>query len=161
VELILDSYQDAVFGYCARLVEPSDALLVYQQIMTSALEQLPTFTGTTSIRAWLYGIARRAIVNSHRKRLRSYPAALEADYVPVAGPEDAPALQLMDEDLEACIARLDPVVREILQLSLWQGLLLSEVAHVVGRPEALTRRLAAQALSSLALDLSRSNSTPS
>lgn len=161
VELILDSYQDEVFGYCARLVEPGDAVKVYQQIMVSALEELTSFTGITSVRAWLYGVARRAIMHDHRRKLRSYPRALDEAYVPVASPEEIPALQLMDEDLEACIRNLPPAVREVLQLSLWQGLLLTEVAHVTGRSEVQVRRMAAEGLSLLSLDLSRSNSTPS
>lgn len=161
VELILDSYQDEVFGYCARLVEPKEAVKVYQQIMTTALEELTTFTGTTSVRAWLYGVARRTILHVHRRKLRRYPSALAEDYVPVDTPGEIPALQLMDEGLETCIDNLPPTVREVLQLSLWQGLLLVEVAHVIGRSEAGARRMAAEGLSLLSLDLARSNSTPS
>jgi RNA polymerase sigma factor (sigma-70 family) len=161
VELILDSYQDEVFGYCARLIEAGDAVKVYQQIMTTALEELTSFTGITSVRAWLYGVARRSILHDHRRKLRSYPSALKENYVPVASPEEIPALQLIDEDLETCIGNLAPAVREVLQLSLWQGLLLTEVAHVIARSEVQTRRMAAEGLSLLSLDLSRSNSTPS
>lgn len=161
VELILDSYQDEVYGYCARLVTPAEAVQVYQQVMTTALEELTTFTGTTSIRAWLYGIARRTILHFHRTRVGSYPDAREADYAPVACPDEVPVLKLMDEDLEACIGRISPLAREVLQLSLWQGLALPEVAHVVGCSEPRARHLAAEGLHSLSLELSRSNSTPS
>jgi RNA polymerase sigma-70 factor (ECF subfamily) len=161
VELILGSYQDEVFGYCARLVEPANAVKVYQQIMIAALEELTTFTGVTSVRAWLYGIARRTILHFHRRTLRSYPRALDDDYAPVSSPAELPALQLMDEDLEACIENLSPTVREVLQLSLWQGLLLSEVAHIVGRSEPQARCMAAEGLSALSYDLARHSSTPS
>jgi len=161
VELILDSYQDEVFGYCARLVAPAEAIQVYQLVMAVALEELTTFTGTTSIRAWLYGIARRTVLRFQRKRPGSYPAALDADYAPVACPDDVLVIKLLDEDLEACIGRLNPLTREVLQLSLWQGLLLTEVAHVVGCSEARARHIAAEGLHDLSLDLSRSNSTPS
>lgn len=161
VELILDTYQDELFGYCARLVEHVDVVQVYRLIMSTALEELTTFTGNTSIRAWLYGIARNTVLFFHRKRHQLYPGAMDSAYAPVCGPNDVPALQLKDEELEACVGQLEPEVREVLQLALWHGLLLSEVAHVTSHTEAQVRRMAAEGLCGLSLDLARHSRTPS
>jgi RNA polymerase sigma-70 factor (ECF subfamily) len=158
VELILDTYQDEVYGYCASLVGAAHSAPVYQQVLAVAMEELPTFNGRVSIRAWLYGIARRVVL--------SYQSRAAADEVKVPifpeSRDDLPGLRPTDVELETCFAeRLPREVREILQLALWHGLLLSEVAHITNRSPAAVRRLAAQGLSRLSGELQRFSGTPS
>jgi RNA polymerase sigma factor (sigma-70 family) len=157
VELILDTYQDEVYGYCASLVA-SHSAPVYQQVLTVAMEELPMFSGMVSIRAWLYGIARRVVL--------SYQSRATADDLSVPefpeSSDDLPGLRPTDVELEVCFEqRLAPAVREILQLALWHGLLLSEVAHITNRSPAAVRRLAAEGLSRLSGELQRFSGTPS
>ena len=45
VELILDTYQDEIYGYCASVVGATESGAVYQQVLVTALEELPTFNG--------------------------------------------------------------------------------------------------------------------
>lgn len=154
LELILDTYQDDVFGYCARLVGLHDAPRLYHQVMISALEQLTAYPGNISVRAWLYGIARNTILQLGNRDRPDRPGTAELSQVGFG-------LRLSDEALQTSFAKLDPTIGEILKLSLWHGLLLSEVAYIIGRSELQVRRLAAQGLSYLSLELRRIINIPS
>jgi DNA-directed RNA polymerase specialized sigma24 family protein len=146
VELLLDTYQEELFSYCARLVGGEQASAVYQRVLALAMENVSSLQETASVRAWLYRIARAIILQFHRATPRAFPRAMSDDYVPVLGPaaeeeEHPPSPEIY----------LDPAVLEVLQLVLWHGLLLFEVAQVVDRSENEVRRLASQGLSRLAL----------
>lgn len=156
VELLLDSYQEELFAYCDRLVGAEQAAAVYERVLVAALDAMPSVAGAASLRAWLFRLARGVVLQVHRTSPRLFPLALSEGYVPVAGPEreaasrgPAPAANPLE------LGCLDPRALEVLQLSLWHGLLLFEVAEVIERSESEVRRLAAQGLSRLALQSDR------
>ena len=163
VELMLDSYQDELFGYCARLVGMASATLVYHRVLATAIKELSTFTNKTTVRAWLFEMARRAVVLHHRT-YHGYPEADGQDYRPVSGPHNARLQRSRDgrdQEVAAAIKELDPSMREVLQLSLWHGLHLEEVAYVVGCTEAEARNLAARSLLAVASELRLADGAPS
>ena len=124
-------------------------------MLSAAFEGLPVLQERITIRAWLFRLARQAILHYQRATPASYPSAGSPSYAPIAGPEDAPGIQLRDEAIERWQALLDPASIEILQLALWQGLHPSEVALVVGRSELEVRRKASAGLALLDLEISR------
>ena len=69
--------------------------------------------------------------------------------------------RVKDPEVARCIEELEEDMREVLQLSLWHGLHLSEVAHVVGSSEAEIRDLATRGLLSVASELRLANTSPS
>jgi RNA polymerase sigma factor (sigma-70 family) len=157
VELILEAYQDELYGYCACLVGPRRAAELYQRILTIAVEQLRRYDGSCSMRAWLFGFARTmALAVIGRKA-----SPLGTPTVEAALSEEIPGLRLRDELLEQAFGALPSVAREILELLLWHGLALPEAAHVVGRAEGQVRRLASEGLFALAVGLRRSSDAPS
>ena len=156
VELILDTYQDEIYGYCASLVGSAESGGVYQQVLVTALEELPTFNGMVSIRAWLYGVARRVVLRFQQGKSSPEPVPSAP-----AGGDDLPGLRPTDVELESCFSGLSPVPRELLQLTLWHGLLLSEAAYVTERSLPEARRLAAEGLSVLSGELQRKSGAPS
>jgi RNA polymerase sigma factor (sigma-70 family) len=161
VELLLDSYQEEVFSYCVRLAGLREATGVYQRVLTTALEGIGAFNPQMSIRAWIYRIARATLLDHHRAGPEDHPGSREESYVPVIGPADALGLRLEEEATETGFGRLDPPVMEVLQLALWQGLTLAQVADVVGRREEQVRRLACEGLSLLSLEIRRGGARPS
>jgi len=160
VELLLDSYQEELFNYCARLVGLEQAALLHQHTLVTAFDNVQALEDAPSARAWLFRIARGLILQHQRRDLHEFPAAREATYVPVAGPADAPAPRL-GEGGAAALARLDPQVLEVLQLSLWHGLQLTEVSHVLDRAVAEVRRLASHGLGALAMEVPDPSAAPS
>jgi len=171
IDLLLQTYQDEVYGYCARLVGNTDAGAVYQRVLVVAIDDLPNLIGDMSVRAWIFGIARSAVTYHHRRARRGHPQLLDPDYIPVTGPSDATTRPgnvrhgagrtARDGRVKDALGQLDPSMQEVLQLTLWHGLRLTEVAHVTGRSLAAVRTLAAHGLSQIALVLNRPEAPPS
>jgi RNA polymerase sigma factor (sigma-70 family) len=161
VELLLDTYQEELFGYCTRLVGLRDSMITYQRVLATALEQIASFDPKISIRAWLYGIARSIVLQHHRQHTDDHPEARGASYVPTSGPPETLGLRLKDDFLDGALARLPPPVQEILQLAVWHSLTLAEVGYVVGQTPAGVRRLACEGLAQLSLEVQRGSAAPS
>ena len=161
VELILDVYQEDIFSYCVRLVGAGEAVSAYQRILATALEEISSLSGQASIRAWLFRIARTAALYFHRRHHHQFSGALEAGYVPTIGPGDVPGLRVADEVLDQCLLEIEPAALEVLQLALWHGLGLAEVAYVVDRREPEVRRMATQGLRLLDFQIARRSVAPS
>jgi RNA polymerase sigma factor (sigma-70 family) len=157
IELLLGSYQEEVYGYCARLAGVREGTSVYQQVITAAMDNLLTFDLKTSIRAWLYRLARLTVIHHHQHHVQHYPAAMRSDYVPIAGPKTKEGLRVKDEQLETALAQLPPSSLEILQLLLWHNLALTEVAEVISRPLVQVQRLATAGLHQLSVELVRNH----
>jgi DNA-directed RNA polymerase specialized sigma24 family protein len=186
LELLLETYQDEIYAYCARLVGGHQALGVYNQVLQAAANDLSHTGGKQagevgigqgngkgndqgSLRAWIFRIAREIVMHQHRKDRRS--GALDPDYAPVEGPglfsttsvgslgdprvHDPRLAGINGSDQAMSDVRLDGLdssMREILQLTLWHGLRLSEVAHITGRSEGDVRRMAARGLMTVAME---------
>jgi DNA-directed RNA polymerase specialized sigma24 family protein len=153
VELMLDTYQDEVYGYCARLVPPQHLGSLFHQVLVNAISSLARFDLRTSVRAWFFGIARRVVILHHQRDPERLPGALQPGYVPSRG--WSPAEHLEGEALDRALASeagwsaLEPAVLEVLQLALWHGLYLLEVSHIVDRPVLEVRSMAARGLAAL------------
>ncbi len=155
VELLLDSYQEELFAYCDRLVGTDRAAAVYGRVLALALDDMQSVARAASLRAWLFRLARGIVLQVHRTSPRLFPLALNEGYVPVAGPAVEAFVGAALAGGQQELGRLEPRALEVLQLSLWHGLLLFEVAEVVERSESEVRRLAAQGLGRLALQSDR------
>jgi DNA-directed RNA polymerase specialized sigma24 family protein len=142
VELMLDTYQDQVYGYCSRLADVEELNTVYHQVLVTAISDLATFDRSTTVRAWLFRTARRVLILHHQRSPQRHPAALQTGYVPVAAPSGPGGEVAFAEELA-------PAELEVLQLALWHGLYLIEVAHITGLPAKQVRSLAAAGLQSL------------
>lgn len=147
LELLFDTYQEELYAYCASLVGPSAALSVYDRVLAAAVDGLQGVPEQSSLRAWLYQLARHAVTHQHQQQRRE--GALADDYAPVDGPD---ALVGAGPSQQLQLAALPANVREILQLALWQGLRLHDVATILQRPLPEVRRLAARGLGRLAAE---------
>lgn len=161
VELLLETFQDDVYTYCARLVGLTDAATVYERVLALAIDDLQTSEVQCSLRAWIYSLARNVVAHHHRSDRRRFPEAASPAYVPVAGPEPLSASGRREQPLCRALETLAPGVREVLQLIYWHELRPVEVAHVVGLPEADVRTMTAAGLSHLALVLHQGSGAPS
>jgi len=155
VGMLVDSYNDDLYTYCASLLGPASGARVYQQALAAAISNLGSYQEKMTLRGWLFAIARRTILNHKREHPALYPGAHEDGHCPVP---DQPAESTPGgEDL----ASLPPETRELLQLRLWHGLSLREVAFVVDRPVDQVRRQASDALALLSLMAGHANQAPS
>src|SRR5262245_45851769 len=68
-QAIVERHQRAIFGYLrARLLEPSDAEDLCQEVFLRAYVALSRFAGDVSARPWLLGFARN-VLREHLRRL--------------------------------------------------------------------------------------------
>jgi RNA polymerase sigma-70 factor (ECF subfamily) len=136
IEDVFRSYQRPVFAYFLRLVgNPHDAEELTQETFFRACGAAIRFRGQSKVSTWLFGIARRVLLEAIRAGLferSAEPANLPA---PAADPDAR-------LDLERAFARLPLPDREALMLVDVLGFEPSEAAPMVGvSPETFRVRL--------------------
>jgi RNA polymerase sigma-70 factor (ECF subfamily) len=138
------STQAEVWRFVAALVDPGAADDLTQETYLRAFRALPTFEGRSSVRTWLFGIARRTCAdhiraNVRRRRLLSRTVQLdppaEHEYEDPSGAVGAAQL----------LARLTPAQREAFVLTQVLGLSYEEAAETLGVPIGTIRSRVARA----------------
>ncbi|SDT28539.1 RNA polymerase sigma factor [Actinoplanes derwentensis] len=134
----------ALLAYALRRVEqPADAADVVSETFLVAWRRSRDLPPEEEIRLWLYGVARRVLANHHRggtrrerlgDRLRQrLTAVLSRD-----PGSDVPQRLVV----RAALARLDETDRELMMLTIWEGLQPREAAEVLAlNPGAVRTRL--------------------
>ena len=134
-----------------------------EQVFMQALAGLPRFEergtdGLSTFRVWLFQIARNALANERRGRMRHPQAPLEAALgLPALGPDPAAASlerDALDRAWQA-IARLPGDRRRALVLRFVEEMTTHEIAGVMGRSEGSVRVLIHRALRAVADELRR------
>ncbi|MFW6034309.1 MAG: RNA polymerase sigma factor [bacterium] len=94
-------------------------------------------------RAWLFGIARGVILNTHRRAERQHALAVRLAEVPTGATADSDAdLVARQLDLSRAWRRLSDVHQEVLALAVLDGLSAPQAAAVLGiSPVAFRLRL--------------------
>jgi RNA polymerase sigma-70 factor, ECF subfamily len=141
VRAIYRTYGNDLFGYALnRLRDRGLAEEVVQEVFTRAWRKADEFdAGRGGVRAWLYGIARNAVIDFERHRARR-PQLARFD----SDPDDEPAHEPIEDALVCWEARraldgLTPEHREVLLLGRFGGLSVKEMATVTGLAEGTVR----------------------
>ena len=153
LETLVQGYQRAVVGFCVNMtgdVHQGEDLA--QDVFLAAHKALPRFRRQASVRTWLFAIARRqclkALRDSRRRRRleqeRQAAIAAAAHRNVPDTPQDDPEHQL--RLVRQGLARLDKHERALLLMRYDTGLLLTDMAHILGISEASVRRRLAGAL---------------
>jgi len=144
---LYDRYVEHVYAYLrVHTVQEEDAADLLQQVFLQALAALPAYRGDgATVVAWLFRIARNAVIDHHRRRRRrrtvTWDAVPDAPHPP--SPADPEAGVLRQEEsarLQALIAALDEERRELLTLRFTARLSIADIASVVGKSEAATQK---------------------
>ena len=164
LELLVRSYGQAIGRLCRAMVgEPAEAEELTQEVLLAAHEAMPTFAARSTVRTWLYAIARRGC--SRHLRLKRRRAELLGSRPPQA-PADPP------DPLHQVIARRDGLrlrqaidelgagERDVLLLRFCAGLSFREVAEACGIREEAARQRACSALRRLRERLTRAPGGP-
>jgi RNA polymerase sigma factor (sigma-70 family) len=131
--LLFDMHRRTVLGYALRRVDdPADAADAVAETFLIAWRRLGDVPLDPQARAWLLGVARRVLANQRRgaqrrvglaERLGRELPALVAAFEP---PSEA------DLTVRRALARLSEEDREVLLLTVWDGLAPTEIATVIG-----------------------------
>jgi RNA polymerase sigma-70 factor (ECF subfamily) len=137
LEALCERYQRPLFAYLCRVIA-DDGLAeeVLQDTLLAVWRGAGRVTERSSVRAWLFGIARRQRHNALRRRTLHLveESALAPLYSSDPEPADLVLTQAAIADLSATIDRLPSDHREIILLTFVDELSYLELADVLGVP---------------------------
>ena len=131
---LVERWHGPVWKYVRRVAGGDDAAWdVAQDVWLRVLRGIGGLRDGTRLRAWLFGIARRALMDRLRHQ---YATPVDADVDLAALPGDVCSDESEEElaAMERELARLPVIEREVLTLFYLRELSLTEVADVLGVP---------------------------
>ena len=153
-ETIIQRHQRAIFGYLrARLLEPSDAEDLCQEVFLRSFVSRGRFDSSIMVRPWLIGIARNLL----REHIRRHKRRKEVAWTELCLhlEQMVPLDDHADDDVLAhlpmCLSSLGQSARQALDLRYQARLRLSEIGSKLHRSEGAVKLLmfrARQALKS-------------
>jgi RNA polymerase sigma-70 factor, ECF subfamily len=130
---LVAAHGDLVYGMCRRLaVDPDDC---YQEIWLKILRALPSFdpSGPAPLRGFVATIARRHLVDQHRREVVRQRTARAAEPVPGFTPPDVVIERIRDRDrLEEALGELPPDQRHVVVQHHVHGVPLEQLATEEG-----------------------------
>lgn len=148
-ERIIETHGPALLRFCAAQVGPDRAEDVFQESMLAALRAYPQVRDPASIRSWLYSIAARKAIDSHRARSRAPESVAD----PESSTPIAADISFVDDAIWKPIRRLPDKQRQALTLRFLGDLSHREIAEVMRTSEAAARRNVFEALERLRSDV--------
>lgn len=146
---LVSLHADAIYRFIHhRLDRPEAVEDLVQEVFLAALTAIARFRVESSLRTWLFGIARHKIADYYRERLRS----LELDDVETRTDEPAdPSIEecvdrlRLEEKARAVLSTLPDAYRAVLVCRYWDQRSVGEIADMSGKTEKAIERLLARA----------------
>ena len=154
-EVLYRRSHPGLFAYARRRL-PTDAAAddAVSETMLRAIDKIASFTWQgAGFDAWLTGILRNVVLESHRHTGRTTSAPVPDVAVP--GPLDAIVHRDELAEVRAAFERLAPADQEVLELRVVVGLSAAEAAHVLGSRPGAVRMAQSRALGRLRTVLGR------
>jgi len=153
LEVLYDTYVPRVLGYVRGLgvEDPEDTV---SEVFISVVRGLPTFEGDEAdFRRWLFTIAHRRAVDSHRRRSRRREQPTDPSFIPdLLTAERAPDLsevEMSSSPAAEALAQLTPDQREVILLRIVADLSVADAAEILGKQPGAIKTLQRRALASL------------
>lgn len=151
--LLYDRYMEPIYRYIFyRVRDTAEAEDITSDVFMRALRAMPRYEPRQAFLAWLYRIARNAVVDgSRRKRTQvSFEDALgHPDADRVVDPETSLFAQADAATLRQAIRQLTPLQQEVIVLRYVEGLDTRAIGKLVGRREGTIRGIEFRALGAL------------
>jgi RNA polymerase sigma-70 factor (ECF subfamily) len=124
-----------VYRYCREALR--DGTLaddVHQQVFIEAFRDLTKFHGRSSVKTWLFAIARHRVLDAAKARQRAHAHVQGDDASAVPDPRPAPGDSIDDGRLRAallaCLEQLREAIRTPLLLRFQQGFTFEDMAEI-------------------------------
>jgi len=134
-ERVIEEHGQAVLRFCAAQAGPQRAEDVFQETMLAALRAYDDVRDAAAVRSWLFAIAARKAVDTHRRRAREPEPVADLD-----PPADEGEIAVRDGALWRRVRRLPDKQREAVALRYVADLSHREIAEVMRTSEAAARR---------------------
>ena len=146
--VLMDAYGADIYRFCRHFAgDPQLAEDLRQVVFMQAFEALPQFSRRSTLRAWLYGIARNRCLDAAkgRRRWRKRFQLTDAPAERVAGPAPDPTdldQPLLHRALAHCLGRLDAELRMLVLMRYSEELSYVELAQAFAtKPATLQARV--------------------
>ena len=139
--LLVERHAHAVARFAASIGARDDVEEVVQDTFVRAFASIDGFRGDSSLRTWLFTIARRLLLD-RRRSARRRGEQVEVQESDVATEYDSLDGVVADETqrrLQAALAKLSPTQREVFVLRVSEGMSYAEIADTVGTTEGAAR----------------------
>jgi RNA polymerase sigma-70 factor (ECF subfamily) len=150
---LYDRYVEAVYRYVFyRVRNDADAEDLVSDVFMRALRAIPRYEPRVAFLAWLYRIARNAVIDrARRSRTQiSFEDALAHPGADQVVEPDATILALSDKEaVRGALAKLTPLQQEVIVLRFVEGYSTHEIADLVGKREGTVRGIQFRALEAL------------
>jgi len=144
--LLVDEYKSPIYNLAYRLTKNlEDAEDLAQETFLRAFNQLSLYDTKRSFYTWLYTISLNLIRNHLKKTSRHRQTNFSNGRVASGAvnsdgkeaflhelPDDDEGCKEREEDLESCLRKLSPELRELLILRFYQGLSFEAIAEITG-----------------------------
>lgn len=156
LETLVQGYQHVVLGFCHNMLgEVAQAEEVAQEVFLDAYKAMPRFRQQSSVRTWLFAIARKKCLQTLRNRERR-GRMMRDKQVQIAARVHREPPALPGEDPEATtrlvrqgLYQLSHEERSFLTMRYDTGLSVADMARLLGVSMATVRRRLARALGRL------------
>lgn len=149
LDLLMAAYGTPLYRYCLQIVsDPELAREAHQMTFVQAYEALASFGQRSTLKTWLFGIARHraldlAKITRRRERRFELSAELPERPMPSLGAEEPLLAGDRKRALRRCLGELAPKIRAALALRFQQELSYDEMAEICReRAPALQMRVA-------------------
>lgn len=144
--LVVDAYQNRVFGFVRRMVgDQEDAADIAQEVFVRAYQSFGRFDGRSSLRTWLFRIAHNLCVDRARKLGRTpdtasldATAADDESTFEVADQRWDPELMVLNDELfavvDAAVGTMSDKLRSVLLLHDREDFAYDEIALTLDLP---------------------------
>lgn len=147
--VLMDAYGEDIYRFCRRLTGDSQlAEDLRQVIFMQAFEDLARLPPRSTLRGWLYGIARHRCLDACKGRRRWRKRFQLTDALPEQAPATAsdPAASLdqtaLQRALTHCLDKLDVELRMLIHMRYQDGLSYTELSSAFGaEPATLQARV--------------------
>ena len=134
---LMDRHRDSLMGFLVNRVG-RDAEDLYQETWSRVSTKLHTYEEQGSFRSWLLQVARRLVIDHHRRsRVRISTVAHNHQndgLLSIEPPDQHIQAAQMADVFQKTVDAMDPVIAEVVRYRLFDGLTFKEIALRQGVP---------------------------
>jgi len=150
MKTVYDRYSEPICGFVTNwLADPSEAADIMHETMLEVWRSADRFSGRSSVKTWIFAIARNKAIDRNRKGARVTVQNADPDISDDAPDPHAVTVAFQDaKKVRACIEKLSPAHRSVIHLAFFEDLTYREIAVAEGTPIGTikTRMMHAKAL---------------
>lgn len=145
---LYDSYSDHMNSFVRNyLADPQEAADVVHEAMLDVWRQAGRFSNRSTVKSWMFAIARNKAIDRNRKGARAIVAEVDTQI-----PDETPGAQAIleafqdAERVRHCIEHLSDIQKSVIHLAFYEDFSYSEIAKIEDCPTGTvkTRIMAAK-----------------